>query len=356
MINTLKSQVIKFFLSLKDLAYHYKLTYQYRKVIRLKLKNKPLQLSKSQRNAIKDFYDGFGYKKIKTCWHEFNFANNNLFSVKYVPEDLFHAVISKKFNQMRQWPALLDKNLLGLIFKNFKQPGTVLKNINGFYFIDGKLVLEDEAISLIVNKGHQMVIKPSIESGNGQGVLSISPDADSSTNIKKLFRRYKKDFMVQEIVNQHNILKQLNPSSLNTIRVMSYLNEKGAYILSSVLRIGSSESFIDNFEAGGVACGIDENGILKDQGYRFCGTKITKTDVNVLIGGIEIPRFNNLVKQVKEMHKLIPYFRLVSWDIGIDNIGDPVLIEYNTYHQDISMHQLANGPLFGKFTEEILQA
>jgi len=51
---------------------------------------------------------------------------------------------------------------------------------------------------------------------------------------------------------------------------------------------------------------------------------------------------------------LITYFRLVSSDIGIDINGAPVLIKYNTYHQGISVHQLANGSLFGDFTEEIL--
>ncbi|MEC3908855.1 sugar-transfer associated ATP-grasp domain-containing protein [Tamlana sp. 2201CG12-4] len=354
MVATFKSFIYKSFVYLKGKAYVYKLTYQYRKVIKQRLRNKLQVLSRVQNKEIKAFYNSYGYKNVKTWWHEFYYSNNHMFSVKYVPEDLFHAVISKKFNQMRQWPSLLDKNLLGLMFRDFKQPYPILKNINGFYYIDGKIVSEEEAINRIVNEGDRMVIKPTIDSGNGQGVISVSFDNDIA--VKNLFRTYKKDFIVQKIVIQHETLQELNFSSLNTIRAISYLNEKGVHVLSSVIRIGNSGSFTDNFEDGGMACGINENGMLKKVGYLFNGVSKTKTNTGIILGDIRIPSYNKIVEQVKDMHTLIPYFRLVSWDIGIDIKGKPVLIEYNTYHQNITMHQLVNGPLFGDFTEEILKA
>ena len=51
----------------------------------------------------------------------------------------------------------------------------------------------------------------------------------------------KANFIVQEAVKQHAVLAALNPSSLNTIRVVSFLFEGTIYILSSILRMGASD-------------------------------------------------------------------------------------------------------------------
>lgn len=354
----LKSFIIKSFLFFEDIAYAYKLKFQYRKEIYNKTRKKPKRLNKNQLNEIKGYYLKHGYGKIKTLWHEFYFSSNDIYSVKYVPEDIFHAIISKKLNQMRQWPSLLDKNLLGLMFKDYKQPEVVLKNINGFYYIKDEIVPESLAIESVIKERKQMVIKPSIDSGCGMGVVSFSIHERktdyNNLSIKELFDNYKKDFIVQIVVNQHEILKDLNPSSLNTLRILSYLNENGVHILSTIVRVGKKGSFTDNCATGGIACGIDESGVLKRYGFLNNGTVRVKTDSGILLENIKVPSYNILIEQVKKMHLLIPYFRLVSWDIGIDYTGTPLLVEYNTYHQDITIHQLANGPLFGTFAEEIL--
>jgi hypothetical protein len=156
------------------------------------------------------------------------------------------------------------------------------------------------------------------------------------------------------LVKQHEVLKSLNDTSLNTLRVISYLNEDGVYVLSTIVRVGKKGSFTDNCATGGIACGVDSNGELKEYGYLNDGTVRKETDNGVQLGNITVPSYKTVIEQVKKMHLLIPYFRIVSWDLGIDNTGTPLLIEYNTYHQDITIHQLANGPLFGKFTDEIL--
>lgn len=354
----LKSLILKCFLFLRDLAYYYKLKYQYTSEINKKTKNKPKKLDNSQIAEIKKFYSKYGYNNVSTSWHDFYYSSNNVFSVEYVPEDIFHATISKKLNQMRQWPSLLDKNLLGLMFKDYHQPEVVLRNMNGFYFIEDNIVSESAAIEKIVSVKKQMVIKPSIDSGNGQCVEPFSIH-NGNTNykdlsIKGLFSHYKKDFIIQIVVNQDLIIKSLNPSSLNTLRVLSYLNKDGVHIISTIIRIGKMGSFTDNCSTGGIACGVNRNGELKKHGYFNDGKATLKTDSGILLESIKIPFLQKAIDQVKTMHLLIPYFRIVSWDIAIDNKGFPLLIEYNTYHQDITIHQLANGPLFSVFTDEIL--
>lgn len=353
-----KSSILKSFLYFRDVAYFYKLTFQYRNEINKKTADKPKRLNKKQITEIKEYYSKYGYKKIKTTWHEFYFGSNNIYSVKYIPEDLFHATISKKLNQMRQWPSLLDKNLLYLIFKDYKQPEVVLKNINGFYFLGDRAVSKAKAIESIINERNQMIIKPSIDSGNGNGVVVFSVQEGNinynNLSVEDFLSTYKKDFIIQSVVKQHEVLKSLNDTSLNTLRVISYLNEDGVYVLSTIVRVGKKGSFTDNCSTGGIACGVSDNGILKEYGYLNDGTIRKETDNGVLLGNITVPSYKIVMEQVKKMHLLIPYFRIVSWDLGIDNTGTPLLIEYNTYHQDITIHQLANGPLFSEFTDEIL--
>ncbi|MGK0254871.1 MAG: hypothetical protein ACI9OE_002386 [Mariniflexile sp.] len=90
--------------------------------------------------------------------------------------------------------------------------------------------------------------------------------------------------------------------------------------------------------------------------FRRLERRSRKLKINTLTfqNSLKVPSYNKVIDKVKKMHLLIPYFRIVSWDIGVDSTGIPILIEYNTYHQDITIHQLANGPLFGAFTDEIL--
>ena len=54
---------------------------------------------------------------------------------------------------------------------------------------------------------------------------------------------------------------------------------------------------------------------------------------------------------------MVSRFKIISWDIGIDEEGDPVLMEVNLTMSGIFYNQLVDGPLFGgkTTTKEILK-
>ncbi|GGW64398.1 hypothetical protein DFQ11_102118 [Winogradskyella epiphytica] len=58
---------------------------------------------------------------------------------------------------------------------------------------------------------------------------------------------------------------------------------------------------------------------------------------------------------VKSIHTRVPYFKIVSWNVGFNKNEDPKFIEVNTYNQSTELHQIVNSPLFGKFTGEIIE-
>jgi len=57
---------------------------------------------------------------------------------------------------------------------------------------------------------------------------------------------------------------------------------------------------------------------------------------------------------VKKAHPMVPHFRLVSWDICIEEDGEPILLEANLCRGSLDVHQYNNGPLFGEDTKKIL--
>ena len=315
------------------------------------------QLSQRQIKAAKDYYMARGYNLNNTYWHRYYTGVTGEFHEDYVPLDIFRSMISFKLNQRKQWPALLDKNLSYNLFKEFKQPKRIVQNVNGFYFVNNKIVSQAVAEDACNINNKTLVIKPTLESGKGK-MVEIFMVENNQTSVKnysvtELFKRYKKDFIVQEAVEQNEALNALNPSSLNTLRMVSYLRDDGVHILSSAVRIGEPGSKTDNFSGGGMFCGIKKNGQLKEKGHTKSG-EIKDTTLNgAILKDIKIPNYDKVKTMVEAMHLKIPYFRIVSWDIGIDKLNEPVFIEYNSCYQGIEI-QIPNGPLFGKFADEIL--
>ncbi|OZV69972.1 sugar-transfer associated ATP-grasp domain-containing protein [Winogradskyella aurantia] len=322
------------------------------------MKYKIPELTKVEKKIAKSYWMSKGYMLRNTLWHQYYKGITGEFRKEYVPGDIFRSQIAHKLNQMRQWPALLDKNLLYSIFNGFEQPKLIVSNINGFYYSEGIIISKSKAIELILNSQNRLIIKPSIWTGQGKMVKSFSVDALGAENCERkldqLLTMYKQDFLVQEFLIQSRFMKMLNDSSLNTIRVMSYLRAEEVHIITSVVRIGKSGSDTDNFSAGGIACGLNMYGKFNPVGFTMHGDRCFGTDSGLIFKDLEIPNFERVTAMVKDLHKKVPYFRIISWDIALNDKDKPVLIEYNTYTQGTRVLQIVNGPLFGEFTDKIL--
>ena len=163
------------------------------------------------------------------------------------------------------------------------------------------------------------------------------------------------DYIIQKIIEQHEDLNKVHSGSVNSLRIVSILMQDGVYILSSNLRMGVDSGRVDNVTAGGISCGINNDGTLKKYATSYyTGEKFEKHPQGLIFEGYKVPSYENAIKLVIEAHPLIPHFRLVSWDIAIDKDGNPVLIEANMRKGGINLNQFNNGPLFGDLTEKVL--
>jgi len=312
-------------------------------------------LTKSQKAEIQDYYQSLIGKRISLTCHQYFYSRSGVFSKKYVPTYLYHTEIIGKANMMPYRDALADKNMCDIILPNVKHPRTILKNINGYYYMDGEPVSKDEAIRRCQNI-HHMLIKPSLDK-HGNGVRSLEV-TDGVTNhggatIGQVFEKYNKNFQIQERLKQHERMEALNPTSVNTIRILSYRSDMEVLIVYAVVRIGRQGQVIDNQSAGGMSANIGKDGKLGK--YAYGGSSednITKTDSGVTLEGYEIPSYNMVLETVKRMHLQMPFFDLVGWDMAVDDVGDPVIIEWNA---NTGLSQSAFGPGLGDYTERIIK-
>lgn len=324
--------------------------------IRGLLKTKPRKtLTGPQKKEIRSFYKKHNIKNVNTKWHKFYTDCNANFAMGYVPENLFYVKIEPALNATLFFPALADKNLIDRLFSNVKQPETVIKNSNGSFFYDGKLITFNQAVAHC-DIPEKMIIKPTIDTWGGNNVLLFSGQdvgrAANKRSVDELLRNYKMNFIVQKVVEQHLEMSRLNSTSLNTLRVMTFLRKTEITILSIVVRMGKKGAFTDNASTGGISCGVKSDGRLNSIGFELSGKSYTTTDSGLKFENIQLPFMEKITDTAKKLHLAMPYFRIISWDLAIDVAGDVVLIEHNVLGQGINIHQLNNGPVLAQLVEE----
>ena len=313
------------------------------------------KLSDEQIKEVQDFYINIIGKKIPLYCHEYFYSRTGIFSKDYVPNNIYHCELIPKANQTRLQLAYGDKNMCDLLFPGENIVHSILKNMNGYYYFEGKPVSEEEAISLCQNLD-KVIIKPSRKS-EGHGVQLFSSKNGitdlSGKSIKQLFKEYNINFTIQDWIRQHERMAALNPTSVNTIRVLSYRSGMEVLIIYAVVRIGRSGSVIDNQCAGGLSTTIDKEGKLGKAAFGgFSDDDIEKTDTGIVLEGYQLPSYDKAIEMVKRLHLYLPFFNIVGWDVAIQEDGEPVLIEFNTAP---GLSQSAFGSGMGDNTERIIR-
>lgn len=313
------------------------------------------KLTKEQKKEIQDFYVSMIGKKIPLYCHEYFYSRTGVFTKEYVPNNIYHCEIVPKANVHRLQSALGDKNMCDFLFPGENIVHSILKNMNGYYYYEGRPVSEEESIALCQNM-EKVIIKPARKS-EGQDVQFFNVK-DGVTDlfgktIGQLFKEYKQDFLIQDWVRQHKDMAALNPTSVNTMRILSYRSGMEVLIIYSVVRIGKNGSVVDNQCAGGISTTISETGHLGKVAFGgFSKDNITKTDTGITLEGYQLPSFDKAIAMVKRLHLKLPFFNIVGWDVAIQEDGEPVLIEFNT-NPGLSQSAFKSG--MGKYTERIIR-
>lgn len=114
-----------------------------------------------------------------------------------------------------------------------------------------------EANITIFVQSHKKVIAKPIGLSSGKGIHVVDKGTD-------LGGAFYKDCLLESFINQHPKMSELNPSSVNPVRVYTLTQKNGEpKILSASIRVGGKNSEVDNYHAGGCGYPIEvETGIV----------------------------------------------------------------------------------------------
>ena len=200
------------------------------------------------------------------------------------------------------------------------------------------LIIEDSGFDDFASffRTHQtIIVKPNVGwSGMGIRKLAIS-DYPSEQALRDLYDELiASDIgVVDEVIQQHPTVAALNPSSVNSLRLVTFLNYDGTpEFIYCVIKMGGQGSFVDNQESGGLHCPLDPRtgrifGIAHTGKY-VPYERHPATGVGFV--GYVIPMVPEAIELCLRAALVEPRIRYVGWDVAITDDG-PIIIEGNSY-------------------------
>lgn len=306
------------------------------------------------KKQVRDYWEKYNVR-VSPKWAWYYASKNGIYDPRYIPNTLYYTKIDQYFNKRKLGWGFNDKNYYSRIFPGVKQPDIILRKINGFILDEKYNQINKTQAWELISQNTEIVCKPALDTGSGRGLHFWNTKDDKDKIERFLSDASSLDYVVQKVIKQHPDLSKIHASSINTLRIVSILLDDGVHILSSNLRMGTGIERIDNVTAGGISCGIKDDGSLKMMASEYySGVMMECHPQGTVFNGFKIPSYDKAIEMVKKSAPTIPHFRLVSWDIAIDENGEPVLIEANMRKGGINLNQFNNGPLFGDLTDRIL--
>jgi len=328
----------------------------FRKEVREYIHN--IEYIDNDKNFLKESKNFWKKYEQNICidFHKWYSSCNGIKDIRYIPDDLFYDKIERYYNRKELISAYSDKAMYKRLLPNVNQPKTIALNMNDVYYDENYNIITIEDVLNKCEKYREIVIKPTLDTGGGKNVTFIISESQICIreNVKNNLNKFKKNFIIQEVLAQHGNLKEINPESVNTIRTISFFYNGKVIILGSVLRMGVNGSRVDNVCSGGISCKINSDGSLGDRAFNEQGKVYSIHPQGFVFSKGRVPSYDKIKSIIITEHSKLPHFKIISWDFSVDENGVPVMIEFNLEWQGMSLNQLNNGPLFGDLTDEIL--
>jgi hypothetical protein len=222
-----------------------------------------------------------------------------------------------------------------------RSPKLISYNFGSVFFFDGApqqiqikeaLINFFETVFTATNSGALFLRPPASQAGRGCFKLTQSQLRE---HVEERFETLMKDSYVHtEIVEQHEAIRKIYGSSINTLRIISLITaDNTTEIIGALSRFGVGTSVVDNATSGGFFVGVNmEDGTLKASGDYFQehGGKAVfeHPDSGVKFKDFKVPFFKEACELVKQGVQVIPD-RFIGWDVAITPKG-PTIIEANS--------------------------
>jgi hypothetical protein len=137
--------------------------------------------------------------------------------------------------------------------------------------------------------------------------------------------------IVQERLSQHALLSQLNSSSVNTVRLLTFRDGEEIVAPCAGLRFGVGNTVVDNWDMGGLVAGVCiESGAINTPAYSKSGGggRTTHPLTGMPLTSLRLPDWTDAVDLSRRLHRDLPGIHSVGWDIAFTTDG-PVILEGN---------------------------
>lgn len=277
----------------------------------------------------------------------------NRTDVRFIHDGLFYSLFDPYFNNIEFATQFDNKAYYPLLFHDINQPETFAIRINGLWLDSNYCKITFQSALERCSQVGGIVIKYARGSAGGMGVSFMKNPAID--DLSKIFNSSQLDLVIQAEFKQNSVLSKLHSASVNTLRFITLLWKGNVQVLSSVVRMGINGSRVDNASAGGITCGIEDDGRLKSVAYDKYGNQFTSHPQGPVFSGIIIPSFAEAKQLALNLQMRFPYCKMISWDIAISENREPTLIEANFTQGQLEFHQFNNGPIFGELTKEVIE-
>ena len=278
-------------------------------------------------------------------------------SDRYLSSDMYYFYVVPCLNRMEFAKAYSDKSIYRHLFRGVLQPENVVKACSGrFYTSDGEQISKDIAIEKCLAEHDRLIIKPSIDTGEGVGVGSFVPGRKD--DVICAFAEHAQDagFVVQRILKQHSEMMRICADSLNTLRLFTYRRVSGEIVCllkQNFLRFGSGGSCTDNVSTGGGFCHVMPAGKITDRMFRGRTLETFSFRTEHPDAPKFVPCYDKALEFVKKLHEKLLYFDSIGWDVGISPDGQPMLVEFNV-EANLRSAQMIGGPMYGDYLDEVM--
>lgn len=259
--------------------------------------------------------------------------------IDYIPPFLFYTRYNKTlYKDVNR--AYYD-NKLNLYFEFIKKgintiPILAVCNRNRFYDPFMNKVIPPDTLLNNLHKDEKLFVKP-INGRGGDGIIVIKKQGNvfysNGEKVSNAFSELRNNtcYIVQKGIAQRQDLMDINPTSVNTLRVITQWRGDKPSVVVCVLRVGRSGKDVDNSHQGGLSVQINiENGEMFPTATAEHGGGIIQEhpDTHYVFRGKVIKNWECIKNKIENYAEKFTEIKEIAWDVALTEEG-VVIIELN---------------------------
>ncbi|TGV03931.1 sugar-transfer associated ATP-grasp domain-containing protein [Flavivirga rizhaonensis] len=262
-----------------------------------------IQFSSYKKVLPTDYFRKYLYRKGVTdikSYLSFKEFNNILLSKKLVFPVITTLLENKLiFSIMCEQYKITTPKLLGYNHKN----SFFLNKKNSLVSNKKELVNFFQKI-FAANKTHTIFLKP-IDGISGKGCILLKQETINNQIDECAHALFNNSYIHQEYINQHHKINSIYSSSINTIRIVTYINKLNEiHVLSSFMRFGVGDKITDNTGSGGFFISVNHDtgtleGVARQEITKGGKTFTKHPNTNIELEGFIIPYYKESCELVK---------------------------------------------------------